>query len=81
MGWVNDWEPDECICTEQWARNQKYVMGIMRWWCPAHGIVTPNLEGKPFTHTAVDVLKRPRKLEYPSPDRTIHSKQLRLLGD
>lgn len=78
---VMDWEPQECNCAEKWRRNQIYVMGLMRWWCPAHAIVTPDVEGKRAQTAEIDARKQPRRLERPHPDGRVKAAQLKLLAD
>lgn len=78
---VMEWEPRECICEEKWRRNQIYVMGLTRWWCPLHAIVTPDKDGNRVHTAEIDARKQPRRLQRPHPDGRVKVAQLKLLAD
>lgn len=80
MGVMPEMEP-LCTCDESWRRNEIFHLGLMRWWCPEHRIVTPDTHGKRIASRDVFVPRQPRTLEYPHHDPAVRTKQLKLLGD
>lgn len=60
MTWVFGRERDmSCICKRSLARNEGFGLGLMRWYCPEHGLIQPDKEGNCKTVHAVQSPVRP----------------------
>lgn len=56
-----------CICKRSLARNEGFGLGLMRWYCPEHGLIQPDEMGN-----CVPVQVAPKPVRPAPKPRTLH---------